>query len=124
MQLIVQPEGSSLCGQTCVAMAADCSLELAINVIGHDGCTSAAELAKALRSLGLRTAGKLQRISRARPILPRRAVVLIHRPEAPGRRYKSHWMLLWDGVLLDPGGRWPSGYRNWRINSYLEIKEA
>lgn len=121
-RLIVQPAGSELCGQTCVAMAAGVSLKKAISVIGHEGGTVTWEIIEALRELGIECADKLRRISRKRPNLPPRAMVVIHQPKVAGKcRERSHWMLHYDGQMLDPGGRWPEGYENWRITSYLEI---
>ena len=123
MKLIVQPEGSYLCGQACVAMAGGVSLQRASSVIGHERATSTKDVRDALRELGLECADKLVRVSRARPQLPERAIVVIHRPAVPGERSAHwHWMLSWHGKMYDPGDRWPAGYDKWRITSYLEIK--
>lgn len=119
---IIQPEGSSLCGHCCVAMAADVSLDRAIEEIGHEHGSTTKDLIGALRSLGVGCADKMQRISKKRPIVPKRAIVLIHRPpDGPHRSWQTHWMLAWDGEILDPGNRWPDAYKNWRITSYLEL---
>ena len=122
-KLILQPEGSSLCGQCCVAMAAGISLRRAIEVMGHDGETQTSDVVVALRLLGLGCAPRLRRIARAKPVIPARAIVVIHRPSGESRSERAHWMYHYRGKILDPGGRWPDGYANWRMTSYLEIYE-
>lgn len=126
MRHLIQPEGSGLCGQTCIAMAADVSLDRACDVVGHRklGGTTTREVVHALRELGVPCASSLKRISRLRPVLPKRCIVAIHRPKEPGRhRGRWHWMLHWDGRMFDPGDAWPEAYRDWRITSVLEIYE-
>lgn len=115
---ILQPPGSNLCGQACVAMAAGVSLARAIAVIGHRSGTHTHEVRRALLTLGLKPAERLKRVSRTKPALPRRGIVAIGK----GRKY-AHWMLTWNGRIFDPGGRWPEGYNGWRITSVLEILE-
>lgn len=121
--LMLQPDGSSLCGQTCVAMAAGVSLDRAVEAVGHSKFrgTSTAEIVRGLRALGVPCAEKLKRMARVKPVLPKRGIVAIHRPNGTKRPERWHWMLTWDGTVFDPGGRWPEGYQGWRITSYLEI---
>lgn len=122
MKLILQPEGSALCGQACVAMAAGVSLERAIDAVGHEGGTGTKEVVEALRDLGVCCADRLRRISRRRPSWPKRGLIAIGRPATEhGHKERQHWMLVWDGVIYDPGGSWPNGYKDWRMSSYLEI---
>ncbi len=121
MRLITQPEGSSLCGQCCVAMAAGVSLTKAIEAVGHSRKrgTHTWEIIPALRKLGINCADRCRRVSRKRPLPPKRGVVVIHRPKGD-KPALWHWMLVWDGEMFDPSGRWPD-YVGWRITSYLEI---
>jgi len=124
MRLVRQPEGSGLCGQACIAMAAGVSLDRACEVVGHrkERGTTTREVVRALRTLGVPCADRLRRVSRARPHLPKRAIVAIHRPPEENRhRGQWHWMLAWDGVIYDPGASWPDRYRDWKITSVLEI---
>jgi hypothetical protein len=125
MQLVLQPEGSSLCGQACVAMAAGVSLEAATKAVGHgkERGTYTREIIAALRALNISCADRCRRIGRVKSFLPPRGLIVISRPKKEGRRRRSlfHWMLVWDGVVYDPGGCWPGGYVDWRITSYLEI---
>lgn len=116
MNRIQQPEGSSLCGQACVAMAAGVSLDRSIEIIGHSHGTWTRDVIRGLRALGVGCADRLHRVSRKMPVLPRRCLVAVQSP----RRKLEHWMLSWDGVMLDPAGRWPA-LQGWTITSYLEI---
>ena len=124
MKIVRQPEGSHQCGQACVAMAASVSLKRAVEAVGHSHATPTRDLIPALRKLGVDCADKLLRISRRRPNLPPRAIVAIHRPAVAGERRKAgwHWLLTWDGKIFDPAGRYPEGFENWRMTSYLELK--
>lgn len=122
MKLILQPDGSSLCGQCCVAMAAGVSLKRAIEAVGHERGTYTCDVVRALWALGVQCDDRCTRISRKRPNLPKRGLVAIHRPKEDGkRRERFHWMLTWDGRMYDPGGAWPDGFAGWRITSYLTI---
>jgi len=118
MNILRQPEGSSLCGQTCVAMASGVSLDRACEAVGHRNGTTTKEIVKALRELGVPCGEKLKRISRKRPALPKRGIVAICQP---GKRYKWHWILVWDGEMIDPAGLWPKYYDKWKMTSFLEI---
>lgn len=120
---LLQPEGSSLCGQTCVAMAAGVSLDRAIEVVGHskNAGTTTKEIVTALRALGVPCADKLRVVSRALPVLPKRALLYIGRTQGNKRSEVSHWMLTWDGTVYDPGGRRPDGYPGCKITSYLSL---
>jgi hypothetical protein len=121
-RVLIQPDQSSLCGHCCVAMAAGVSLDRAIEEIGHERGTYTRELVAALRAFGIGCASKLRRLSRIKPVLPKRAIVCIQRYGDEKRSARGHWMLAWDGEIFDPGGAWPHGYENWRITSYLEIR--
>lgn len=124
MRLVRQPDGSSLCGQCCVAMAAGVSLDRAIEVVGHEKLagTTTRDVVNALRHLGVPCADKLKRVSRSKPHLPKRGIIVIHRPKSEYiRTDRWHWMLTWDGTMYDPGGAWPDRYKDWRITSFLDI---
>lgn len=122
---LLQPEGSSLCGQTCIVMAAGVSLERAIEAVGHEKLrgTCTREVIAALRSFGINCAGRCRPVSRHVPVLPKRGIVAIRRDKDkathPEKR-RHHWMLTWDGTIYDPGNQWPN-YEGWRITSVLEI---
>jgi len=131
-RLVRQPEGSSLCGQACVAMVAGVSLRAATKAVGLSGATHTRHIVRALRSLNVECADRLRRVSRVRPALPKRAIVsiiqytvapsLVTTPAMRRSQRRAHWMVTWDGTMYDPGGRWTEGYNGWAITSYLEIK--
>jgi hypothetical protein len=116
MRLVRQPDGSALCGQSCVAMLADVSLDEAIEAVGHEHGTRTSELRQALASLGVRTASRCRRISRACPAYPPTALLVARKNDFR----RSHWMVMKDGVVYDPEGAWPR-YDGWKITSYLEV---
>lgn len=125
IRLVRQPEGSSLCGQACVAMVAGVTLIEATAAIGHTRPTYTRDLVAALRSFGVQCEDRLKLVSRARPELPARAILSIRKfVEKPngGRKRYGHWMVIWYGHIFDPEGVWPEHYRDgWRVTSYLEI---
>ena len=96
MTPLKQPRGSSLCGQTCVAMACRITLEDACGLVGHRHGTRTKELARVLRGRGFRCKDTLTR-SRADQMPDYALVKMSFR----GRR-NWHWVLLWDGALYDP----------------------
>lgn len=116
MEPIRQPEGSEICGQCCVAMAAGVGVKRAIDAVGKDGATRTRDIIRGLRALGLNCADRMRRTAQNRALPPRCIVHICWR-----RRY-GHWMLYWDGHVYDPGGAYPDGYDSHsRIVSYLEI---
>lgn len=120
MKLIVQPMGSKLCGQCVVAMAAGVTLKKAIEVVGHERGTYPKELARALRRFGIKV--PRNRLVRFRGgSLPRRCAIKVHLEDAKGQW--THWMLVWDGSIYDPGDHGKAYWlnRNPRVTSYLEI---
>lgn len=122
MTIVRQPEDSVQCGQACVAMVASVSLKRAIEAVGHGRSTHTRDLIRGLRALGVYCGDKLIRISRCRPHFPPHAIIAIHRPAVRGeRRAAGHWMVSWNGKIIDPADRYPDGFANWKITSYLEI---
>jgi hypothetical protein len=125
LQHIQQPEGSSLCGQTCVAMAAEVSLERSIEVFGSRGGTRTKQVVKALRELGIATVG--DKLIRRKPDekAPNYGIIkiLFERLEPDGKIHEwSHWALMWGGILHDPGEATPGVTSpNGRFSSYLKI---
>lgn len=118
IRLVKRPSEEYTCGQCCVAMAADVSLDRAKEAVGSmKGATCAKDIIKAFEILGVPCGTKRKRMNKARPVLPKRCMVWIMSPK--GR--KAHWMLYWDGEMYDPDQCWPDGYQNWTITSYLPI---
>lgn len=121
MRHLTQPKGSSLCGQTCVAMAAGVTLLRSIEVFGTRGGTRTKQVVAALRAFGFETVG--DRLVRwdDKTAPPRHAILhLIW--DKPGKKHKhGHWVLNWEGIVHDPALDTPGLYCGGRFVSYLEI---
>lgn len=110
---ILQPEGSNLCGQTCVAMVANVSIEEAIEAVGKHGLTNTRHLINGLRRLGIDCDKKLLPVRRA--TFPPLCIAKVRFKDS----WKFHWIVLHHGVRYDPQGfHLPSDAR---ITSYLKI---
>jgi len=137
MKFLRQPEDSSLCGQTCVAMIADISLDESIKLFGTRGVTTTKMVASVLKKCGFKCSDRLTRIKSAHEITPSKAattlpelcIVKIRWLDNPN---SSHWVIYNSGMFYDPdvGILKPKKYDKrkhyMRITSYLEIqgKEA
>lgn len=108
-----QPEGSSLCGQTVVAMILGITLEEAIALVGKRGATSRADLERALGERGWKLWGPI-------PGPPPTNGSGLYLCVVRWPRKGAHWLLLDGGRWLDPEGsyRWPPGSR---ITSHHEV---
>lgn len=93
-----QPQDSSLCGQTCVAMIASISISQSIDIFKKRGRTNTKNVVNALRYLGFHCSDKAIRISKD-VILPLRCIARVR--ECNNKRW-SHWIVLWDGWIYDP----------------------
>ena len=117
MKLVRQPEGSSLCGQACVATIAGVSLEESIQAFCTRGGTHTWQLVKALRKLGLKCGDKPIRLTNRRQ-KPSTCIVRLH---FDGYKF-THWTVYHDGVYLDPDlgvlTEYPEGVRE---TSYLPV---
>jgi hypothetical protein len=123
MKLIMQPEGSSLCGQACVAMIAGITLEESIKVFGTKGGTHTNDLIRAFKRLGISCDN--------RPILigPRhkyrtKPPICIVRQHFKDRK-NTHWVVFYKGMYYDPSlgtlERYEDFFDDVRETSYLEI---
>lgn len=119
---IQQPEGTNVCGQTCVAMAAGVPLEDAIKTFGHARVTYTGEVIAAFAKYGIKAKGKrLVRSKGPAWVLPENCLihVLFHKKGEP---FHGHWMLRWDGHVHDPAYPFADVYSGaGRITSYLEL---
>lgn len=114
---IKQPEGSSLCGQACIAMISNVSLDRAIEVVGHKSATRTKELVSALKTLGINCDSRLRICKRNMPILPKRCIIAMR-----NKSYKrGHWVVMWDGVMFDPEHDAVGRSGGWKVTSYLEV---
>lgn len=111
---LLQPPGSSLCGQTAVAMILGISLEKAVELVGHRNGTAREELEAALRKRGVRLWDR----TLGPPPTNGRGLYLcsVRWPRGGG-----HWIVLDGGRWLDPDPsyRWPPGGR---IVAHYEVR--
>jgi len=93
---LFQPSGSSLCGQTCVAMIAGKQIKDVVSIIGR-GKTSAPALRKALRHFGFACSSRTERVRKG-AIIPELVIIRLHyRGEKA-----SHWTVMHKGKFYDP----------------------
>lgn len=116
MTFMLQPEGSSLCGQTCVAMVADIPLEQSVSVFGKRGCTTTKDVVNALRKIGFNCGDKLL-LSKTNK-KPDFCMCVLHYESLN----QTHWSV-WDGQqYVDPAyGILPDYPEGFRVTSYLPI---
>ena len=118
MYLVRQSEGSSLCGQACVATIAGVSLEESIRAFGGTkGGTRTKQVISALRKLGIKCGDSLVRLAKKSSKPP----VCIVRLHFDGYKF-THWTVYNKGLYLDPDfgtlKEYPSGVRE---TSYLPV---
>ena len=119
MKHISQPPGSNLCGQACVAMIAGVTLEKSIAVFGKRGETETREVIAALRKLGIKCGGKLQRMKKGVTPTPC-CIMVLHYDGVPIRHW--HWIVYYGGLYYDPAESIGIAYKaGVRITSYLSV---
>jgi hypothetical protein len=111
MRELKQPLGSNLCGQTCVAMLADTSIEAVCHLMRTRGKTRTRDVVRALRYYGFTVPNRLIRVMDTIEPLPKTCIVKV--PHARG----WHWMLFYEGRVYDPGTPLCLG----RVTSYLPV---
>lgn len=110
----VQPFGSALCGQCCIAILAKIPLSLAIELVGHEGKTTTREIHDALVLLGFDCSSRLSKYS-VNP--PENVIVKCARNP---RQNNWHWACKLDGEYFDPLEDVP-GELHWPARTYLAI---
>lgn len=123
MKLIIQPEGSSICGQCCVAMAIKKPLSTVIKVFGHQHSTRTIELHRAFKYFGTITDKRLTR-NKTNTVFPKICILKI---TYDWRKSNGHWVYYNKGICYCPSGdvhHW-SDYLKYplmgRITSFLPI---
>ena len=94
MKYIKQPKGSSLCGQSCVAMITDMTLDESIEIFGSRGQTNTKQVINALRT---RVSITAERLTRVKGPLPELCIVKIL-----WENKGSHWVIHKKGKIYDP----------------------
>lgn len=121
MKIVMQPEGSSLCGQSCVAMIAGVSLEDSIAAFGKRGGTRTKEVAKALSVFGIKSKDCLTRITKTN-VPSEKCIVHVVWRNSQGKP-RGHWIVRYQGQYYDPGNGILNDYQiEWgKLTSFLEI---
>ena len=91
----IQQPTEYLCGQACVAMIANVSVEDVIRVMNNDQATGKKDIERALDHYGIRQAKTMTKADNDTPLPP----VCILKVLLP--RY-SHWVLFYHGKYYDP----------------------
>jgi hypothetical protein len=118
MKLLRQPEDSSLCGQTCVAMLAGVSLEESIKVFDTKGGTKTKQVLATLKHFGVKC-GDLTRLKNGVKKSPI-CIVKLHFKDCDD----THWTVYNCGIYYDPDLGVVAGYpKEWvRETSFLPIE--
>ncbi len=116
MKLIMQPTPKT-CGQACIAMIAEKTVEEVIKAMKTSGPTSIGQLIEALDFYGINHAERNIRISKKNPVPHNFSILTVHTDNG-----YTHWTLLYDGKYYDPEfGLVEGEYTHGRITSFLEI---
>ena len=125
---VQQPEGNSLCGQSCVAILCNIDLESAISAVGTKGATRHKQLANVFDQYGWTAENKLTRFTKNTKI-PKTCLIKVHW----ATKGRTHWVLKHNFWLHDPllpkPVFWSEKYlkpnravSQDRMTSYLELK--
>ena len=116
MKLIMQSNPET-CGQACIAMIAEKTIEEAIKDMKTSGPTSIGQLIEALDFYGIRHAERNTRISKKNPVPHEFSILTVHTNNG-----YTHWVLLFNGKYYDPEfGLIEGEYTHGKITSFLGI---
>lgn len=105
------------CGQACIAMIADKSIETVIEDMKTDGPTSIGQLIDILDKYKIPHADRNTRISKKNPKPYPFSIITVHTDAG-----YTHWSLLYDGKYYDPEfGLIEGEYTFGKITSFLGI---
>ena len=104
-----------LCGQACVAMLADVTVEEVVSVMKNDKGTGKKDIEKTLNYYGINQAKTMTKADN-NSVLPKVCILKVLLPKY------AHWILYYDGKYYDPEfGLTDELQKKARIQSYLEI---
>ena len=116
MKLIMQPTPET-CGQACIAMIAEKTIEEVIKDMKTSGPTSIGQLIEALDFYGIKHAERNTRISKKNPVPYEFSILTVHTNNG-----YTHWTLMYDGKYYDPEfGLIEGEYTYGKITSFLGI---
>lgn len=114
IQYIKQPT-EYLCGQACVAMIANISVDEVIQVMNNNMATGKKDIEKALEHYGIAQAKTMTKADNGTSLPP----ACILKVLVSGY---NHWILYYHGKYFDPEfGLMDELYRRAKIQSYLEL---
>lgn len=118
MELIMQPTFST-CGQACIAMIKDKTIEEVIKDMKTDGPTSIGQLIEILDYYNIKHAEKNVRISKKNPVPSEYSILTVHTNGG-----YTHWVLYYKGKYYDPEfGLIEGSYTEGKITSFFSIYE-
>lgn len=121
MRLVKQQPNSPHCGQCCLAMLGNITLEDAVSLIGTSGSTTSKLMREALSKIGYRT-GKTTRIKMSIPIkdqLPNLCLCTIHCNDS------LHWIIWDENQFLDSEiGIYSELPNFYKITSYISLQKV
>jgi hypothetical protein len=122
MKLVWQPEGTNMCGQACMAMLTDQSLEQVVHTLRR-GKTRTKTLVGYMRDHALKCGWRLRRMTDSFPVeleLEAADAALVKITWEPG---KCHWVIfcMEDGLVYDPALFEPRKGFFGRPTSYLPV---
>lgn len=110
IRLLTQDDGSSTCGQHCLAMISGKTVDEVCKLIGRKGGTRTVDMVKGLRILGFECDTKLRPLKQTLS-----GTVLLHiRFYNTTKSYWGHWALYHNRTVYDPGRLVP-----YNLSSYL-----
>ncbi len=116
MKLIMQPTPET-CGQACIAMIAEESVEEVIRNMKTSAPTSIGQLIEALDFYGIKHAERNTRISKKNPVPHDFSILTVHTNNG-----YTHWTVFYNGKYYDPElGLIEGEYTHGKITSFLEI---
>lgn len=116
MELIMQPTPVT-CGQACIAMIAEKTIEEVIKDMKTSGPTSIGQLIETLDFYGIKHSEKNTRISQKNPTPFEYSILTVHTNAG-----YNHWTLLYDNKYYDPEfGLIDCEYTYGKITSFLGI---
>lgn len=120
MEIKYQPINSRSCGQHCLAMIADKSIDEIAQLVGHLHSTNTRELISCLNKIGIKTDSKLRKFKNGE-LPPKLCIIKIRWDKG------SHWVVCNKDQIYCPivgifdMCAWPYISRG-KYSSYLEIK--
>ena len=104
---LVKQKNSTTCGQSCVAMILNISLDEAIKLIGHNGVTSDLQITKALKVSNIFTLGD-----------PPHEGTYLQKHRNPKDSNMEHWTVRHNGKMYDPAC---IGDKIWPVYKYCKV---